>query len=75
VTTRTASALARIQAALADLDRELAELDDVRLHPESVTEAWYAADCPQRFDARSAGVRLLDRLRWRVACLLRRCRR
>ena len=42
-----------------------------QLHPEAVTAAWYAADCPRRLDARSAGISLSDRLRWKLACLLR----
>lgn len=41
-----------------------------RLHPASVTEAWYAQDCPPKLDG---GVSPVDLLRWRVACALRGC--
>jgi hypothetical protein len=44
----------------------------IKLHPESVTEAWYAADCPPELDARAAGIPLRVRVQWRVSRLLRR---
>lgn len=39
-----------------------------RLHPQEVTDAWYAAECPPGFNP---PVNLRTRLRWRLACLLR----
>jgi hypothetical protein len=42
----------------------------IALHPEAVTAAWYAADCPPGlFDA--SGLPLRTRLRWRLALWLR----
>jgi hypothetical protein len=41
----------------------------LRLHPEAVTDAWYAADCPPRLDASSLPLRV--RLQWQLACWLR----
>lgn len=44
------------------------------LHPQSIADAWYAADCPPSLGwsgARRAGVSLKDRLRWKVGCALR----
>lgn len=43
----------------------------VRLHPEAVTTAWYAAECPPNFHPESLRVQA----RWIVACLLRGARR
>lgn len=40
-----------------------------RLHPASVTNAWYAAGCPRRLHWRA--VRLRDYLTWRIASWLR----
>jgi hypothetical protein len=45
-----------------------------RLHPDTVTDAWYAADCPPRFKPRDHGVTLRDTLKWKLACFLRGCR-
>jgi hypothetical protein len=43
----------------------------VFLHPDAITEAWYAADCPRRLDWRSAGIAVPTWPRWKVACVLR----
>lgn len=43
----------------------------VLLHPPSVTDAWYAADCPPRLDRRALS--LGDRVVWRVSRVLRGC--
>jgi hypothetical protein len=45
----------------------------VRLHPEAVTAAWYAQDCPPGlFDASDLPLR--TRLRWRLVLWLRGAR-
>jgi hypothetical protein len=41
------------------------------LHPESVTEAWYAAKCPPDFSPGRYGIGPWVVLRWRFACWLR----
>jgi hypothetical protein len=41
------------------------------IHPESVTAAWYAADCPPELDERAAGIPFRVRVQWRVSRLLR----
>lgn len=46
----------------------------LRLHPESITDAWYKADCPPRFRPREHGVSWTDTALWRVTCVLRGCR-
>ena len=44
-----------------------------KIHPEAITEAWYAADCPPSMDYKAAGVSFLTRVQWHVACFLRGC--
>jgi len=39
------------------------------IHPEAVTKAWYAQDCPLHLDTTTLNRRAL--LRWRLACWLR----
>ena len=39
------------------------------IHPEAVTAAWYAQDCPPHLDTRTFSRWTL--LRWRLACWLR----
>lgn len=41
-----------------------------RLHPDTVTAAWYAAACPQNFRPHLS---LADRTRWFVSRFLRGC--
>ena len=43
----------------------------VALQPESVTETWYAAGCPQKFHPLLHGVSFRDWLAWKRACYLR----
>lgn len=45
-----------------------------RMQPESITDAWYAANCPRDFKARKHGISFRDWFVWRVACFLRGCR-
>lgn len=45
-----------------------------RLHPDTITDAWYAADCPPKLDWRAAGITRRTWLQWRLACLLRGAR-
>jgi hypothetical protein len=42
----------------------------VKIHPQSVTDAWYAADCPPNF---KPPVPFLVRVRWHASRLLRGC--
>lgn len=41
------------------------------IHPEAVADAWYAADCPPKFNPRKHGVSRRTLIRWRLACWLR----
>jgi len=43
----------------------------VMLHPASVTDAWYAAECPPSSSCAILGVNWLTHLQWRLACVLR----
>lgn len=42
-----------------------------KLHPQSVTDGWYASECDPDYTPDSLSVRA----HWRVACLLRGARR
>jgi hypothetical protein len=43
----------------------------VRLHPQEVTDAWYLAECPPRFQP---PVGRVIRAQWHLACLFRGAR-
>lgn len=43
----------------------------VVLLPLAITDAWYAADCPPRLDAKRAGVAYRERVAWRLSRFLR----
>jgi hypothetical protein len=42
----------------------------VKIHPEAVADAWYAADCPENF---VPDLPRLTLLRWRISRKLRGC--